>query len=179
MKSFKVYIEENAKKEAFIKRFNLHTGLVKKYAGKIASAFPEFSDVIDRAEVHDKSKLSEPELGAYIELQHFYDQKKKGIKVKYNPELNNIIAHHVKTNSHHPEFHDINVTGKIVNSKNPANAENMPKLDMAEMCADLCAMSEELGGTPMKFYSDNINKRWKFTDEQQKFMLNIMKRIWK
>jgi hypothetical protein len=178
MDDFKTYMEADEKVKYTQKRHSMHVGLVKKYASKIAKEFPELKAVVAQAKNHDKSKTSNPEFDAYVEINWFHHQKDKGVKLEFKPEWMDAVAKHVKGNSHHPEYHDPNAKGKNYDAKTVVDATKMPEIDMAEMCADLCAMSKELGGTPQKFYKDNVNKRWKFTAEQKMFMMNIFDRIW-
>ena len=155
----------------------MHIGLVQKYANKIATKFPELKEVVNQAKNHDKSKRSNPEFDAYVELNWYFHNKHQGNKVPYNTKWHEATAIHVNTNSHHPEYHDPKAKGKSVGGY-VVNAYKMPEIDMAEMCADLCAMAKKLGGTPQDFYKENINKRWKFTKEQQTFMINIFNEVW-
>jgi len=155
VKNFKLYMESEDKVKLFKERTTMHIGLVQKYAKKIAVAFPELKQVVSQAKNHDKSKMSNPEFDAYVEITWYYKQKSQGIDVEYDSNLNDATFHHVKHNSHHPEYHDPKATSKVINTKDRdkpsgviVDASSMPKIDMAEMCADLCAMANELGGTP-------------------------------
>jgi len=58
------------------------------------------------------------------------------------------------------------------------DATKMPDLDLAEMVADFCAMSEEKGNTPQSWADRNVNKRWKFTDQQSDLIYEIMNKVW-
>jgi hypothetical protein len=47
------------------------------------------------------------------------------------------------------------------------------------MCADWCAMSEELGTNSPKNWADkNVNIRWKFSPRQVKLIYDIIDKIW-
>jgi len=46
-------------------------------------------------------------------------------------------------------------------------------------CADWAAMSEEKGtNTPQGWAGKNINKRWKFTKDQEYLIYDILDNIW-
>jgi hypothetical protein len=66
-----------------------------------------------RAENHDNSKLEEPEKSV---LDHMTPKLKDLVygseEYKSNMgDLEEILEHHYKTNSHHPEFHDNGING--------------------------------------------------------------------
>lgn len=165
--------------EFFKKRTGLHIARVKKYAGLIVKEFPELKGLERIASKHDSSKYSSPEFDYYVEMTWYHKMKDEKRNPIFNKEWLKGSAHHVKTNRHHPEFHDPAATSKSVDGSYIVDASRMPKMDMAEMCADLMSMSKELGGRPQDFYTNNINKRWKFTKEQQDFMMNIFNNVWK
>ena len=50
------------------------------------------------------------------------------------------------------------------------DATKMPDLDVAEMVADWCAVSEERGNHPKTWADKNVNVRLKFTDDQKKIL---------
>lgn len=52
----------------FEDRTKKHVDLVKKAAEKIAEAYPEYADVVNKAAKHDASKFEEPERTPYIDL---------------------------------------------------------------------------------------------------------------
>lgn len=87
--------------------------------------------------------------------------------------MNESTQHHVLNNSHHPEFHSDKRVGVINRSdrdKPPSeiiDATKMPDIDIGEMCADWFSMSEEKKSNPKDWADKNVNKRWKFTDEQK------------
>ena len=99
--------------------------------------------------------------------------------------MDEATIHHIKNNRHHPEFHTDQVEG-ILNTndrdKPPeelVDGTKMPDLDIAEMCADWCAMAEELKNNPIKWADDNIGVRWRFDDEQTEWIYKILNKVWK
>jgi hypothetical protein len=94
--------------------------------------------------------------------------------------------HHISTNKHHPDYWDDNLNIKNLNivdrDKSPekiVNATKMPLTYIATMVADWLAMADEKKTDPYKWAKDNINKRWNFTKEQEKFIYELMNELWK
>jgi hypothetical protein len=92
--------------------------------------------------------------------------------------------HHVKSNAHHPESHT-EQKGELLNRENRdkppkeiVDATKMGEIDIIEMVADWCAMSEEKGGNPKDWADKNVNIRWKFTDEQKEFIYSAIEIMW-
>lgn len=54
----------------------------------------------------------------------------------------------------------------------PTNAAGMNDVDIAEMVADWCAMSEEKGGHPQDWAAKNINVRWNFSDGMRRITMS-------
>jgi len=102
-----------------------HIHRVQHYINKI------IRELIDRAEVHDTSKLESPE------LEGFAEAKEKLANVEYNSDeykkllddLKPTIDHHYSKNSHHPEFYKNGI-------------DDFDLLDLLEMFADWAAASE-------------------------------------
>ena len=177
----------------FDKRTDMHIDLVRKYCKKLADEYGDrFKGIIERGEIHDDSKKKEPELEPYIFIT--WDYKKKGDGEEKGadfPEqikdlMNEASNHHIQHNRHHPEFHDPNKKDNMINKEDRdavpdemIDATAMTDLDIAEMVCDWMAMSEEKGNTPQEWAKKNVNKRWKFTDEQEKMIYEILHKIWK
>ena len=172
----------------FEQRTQRHIELVQKYCKKIADQYPRFKDLIERSKTHDASKFFAPEMEPYIYISWQYKCKDDG--VKFDPpegldeKMNQATQHHVKNNAHHPEYHCdkevdlINREDRDKPSKELVDATKMPPIDLAEMCADWMAMSEEKNSKPRDWADRNVNKRWKFTDEQSDLIYEIISRIW-
>jgi len=58
------------------------------------------------------------------------------------------------------------------------DATKMSDLDIAEMTADWAAMGEERGNSPKEWADKNVNKRWKFTKDQEKLIYELIKSVW-
>ena len=170
------------------KRTENHINLVRKYCKKIHEVYGDrFDEILERAKIHDQSKYEDPEIIPYIFIT--WDYKCKDENVEFNiPEdiqdkMNEATEHHVKSNSHHPEYHSdqeetINREDRDKPPKELIDATSMPELDLVEMCADWSAMSEEKGGTPMEWADKNVNVRWKFTEDQVDLIYEVLNNIW-
>ncbi len=176
----------------FEDRTNYHIGLVNSYLDEIIELHDPRLDLAvleQEKEIHDQSKFEEPEYEPYVKLTWNYYLKDHGKKIDSSQdELKKIQAatfHHVKNNQHHPESWDENSTIESINSKDrdkPGKIVDATKMSLnyiAAMVADWMAMSEEKGTDPYKWCEMNINKRWKFTEEQVKLIYDLLDKIWK
>jgi len=167
--------------EYFFKRTKIHIDLVKKYCIKIYDYNPvKYFLLKTRMARHDKSKYEHPEMGPYTFITWLHYCKDRSIEFEIPKDIiDNIdiaIFHHVKSNRHHPEFHDdyieINRKNKIV------DATTMDSTDIAEMVADWMALSDERGNLPINWAKSNINIRWNFTDIQVKQIYELIDNCW-
>lgn len=101
---------------------------IKKVQHRVSEVL---SNLAQRANVHDASKLKEPEKAGYDELTiklkdcvYGSDEYRAALK-----EAKPVIEHHYATNSHHPEHYPDGITG-------------MSLLDILEMLCDWKAASE-------------------------------------
>jgi len=173
----------------FDKRTKRHIDLVQKYAQKIVNTNPDLADIVEQASKHDSSKYESPEHEPYVYLTWDYKCKNEGkdYKIPDNIDDNKASTHHVKHNRHHPEFHDeesgddcINKDDRGAAPEQVVDGSKMKDIDVAEMVADWCAMSEELEeDTPKTWADNNVNKRWKFTDTQVELIYKLIADIWK
>lgn len=182
------------KEKYFEERTQLHIGLVQKYAKIIGEAVPELAGVIQQASHHDDSKLVEPERTPYISITWRHKlEKEQGQHDPINnvgyktPGLlakedeNKATLHHIRTNSHHPEAHlkdksEANIDPKDRDkSVKMIDASAMPDLDVAEMVADWCAMSEELKkNTARQWFEAQKDKRWHFSPHQEQLIDKLL-----
>ena len=174
-------------KDFFDKRTNKHVSLVQKFAAKIADKFPELSAVVEQANIHDESKYKSPEYEPYLYITWQYKQRDAGKEYNIPDHIDDSAAtlHHITHNSHHPEFHDPDADEKSLNKKDRdalpdkmTDATKMPDIDVAEMVADWCAMSEEKGGIPKEWAEKVIGKRWKFSKHQTDLIYKLINAIW-
>ena len=156
----------NEKENLFAYRTAYHIQLVNSCAMDIVNAYPEFKELLSRAEKHDESKYLEPEATAYVELT--WKKKCENEKIPYichDPNMKSKIdiatLHHIKHNRHHPEFH--------------ARVEDMTDLDIAEMIADWAAMGLELGNNPRTWYEKVSKEKYSFSDKQKQLIDRLLK----
>ena len=140
--------------------------------------------LIDQAKDHDASKFKDPEIEPYLYVTWDYKCKDEG--VDFTPpdgmkdEMNKATEHHVRSNRHHPEFHcekKVDLINREDRDKPPdelIDATKMPDLDIGEMVADWCSMSEEKGGHPKEWAKKNVNVRWKFNKDQEDLIYELI-----
>jgi len=96
--------------------------------------------------VHDVSKFYGIE---FENLSESVGNREDEVNAKLKLKL--AIQHHCLTNSHHPEFWN--------------GIHNMPRVAVAEMCADWKARSEEFGTSVRDWIFEKAMKRWGFTEK--------------
>lgn len=87
--------------------------------------------LIANGQIHDNSKFEE------IEFNHLFT----GCKM-----LSDVIAHHAKTNPHHPEYW--------------GNIEDMPEVYIAEMVCDCAARSSEFGTDLREWFNTKATTKY-------------------
>jgi hypothetical protein len=183
-----LHIDTEVMKEFFEKRTERHIELVKKYAQKIADTNLGLVDVVKQASEHDASKYKNPEHEPYLYITWNYKCKDEGkdFTIPSHIKDSDATLHHVQHNRHHPEFHGEESCDKSINRNDRdaapekvTDATKMNDIDVAEMVADWCAMSEEKESCPKDWAEKNINKRWNFTDDQVKLIYKLIDDIWK
>lgn len=170
----------------FEKRTKRHIELVQKYCNKIHKYDSKrFNGIIERGEEHDTSKYEEPEKTPYIYISWDYkckdDNKKFELPEGMKEKMTQASEHHVHNNKHHPEYwSDEKETINREDRDKPAklvDATKMLEIDIAELCADWCAMSEEKNNNPKDWADKNIGKRWKFDEKQTKLIYELIEEI--
>jgi hypothetical protein len=173
--------------EFFIKRTNQHVGRVQANAKILEDTVPELKGLVEQTSKHDDTKYKEPELIPYIYLTWKYKKQAEG--GEYTPpsgmgeRIRAATEHHILSNKHHPEYWDDNYDSSMLNSKDRdsvpvamVDGTKMDDISIAEQCADWCAMSIEKDGSNSAhgWAKMNINKRWKFTEDQVKLIYNCL-----
>jgi len=144
-------------KHPSIKDTNEHINKVRTHMKKFEV------DIKERAEIHDKSKLEEPELSVFDELgvqlskiEYGSDEYKERLK-KMKPALD----HHYANNRHHPEYHKNGI-------------KDMNLIDIVEMICDWKASSERYSkGDFLKSLELN-KKRFGYSDELHQLIINTV-----
>jgi len=173
----------------FNDRTNMHIDLVKKYANKIVEILPKCKELLNIVELHDKSKFEEPEHTPYIYTTWKYKCDRDNIDYDIPDDISDkaheATIHHIMNNKHHPEFWDKNFNpDTMFNRKNRdatsiemVDATNMNTINILELVADWCAVSDERKSCPIKWADMNINKRWKFTDKQEQLIRKLINKV--
>ncbi len=173
----------------FIERTERHIKLVNKYAKKIMKERPDIGLTQERIDEHDKSKYSDKEKIPYIFISWYYKMLNQGkefkIPANIKERMNEASYQHVISNKHHPEYYDADNIKNNINEYNRDKSDfvvdgrNMDNISLAEMVADWCSVSFEVGkNTPLQWFEDNKNVKWKFTDEQEEFIYDMIKTCW-
>lgn len=195
MKTFIQFVSEQSQpdnykemKDWFVKRTKNHINLVRKYAKRIENYDKErFKGLYKRTQQHDQSKFQNPEMDPYVYIAWQYkckdDGKECDIPDDIDAQMNKATEHHVKSNAHHPEYHSsqtVDLINRADRDKPPEkkiDATKMKDIDVAEMVADWCAMSEEKGNTPKEWADKNVNIRWKFTPQQSDLIYELIDKV--
>src|SRR5665213_1135269 len=176
------------------KRTREHIARVQKAAKKIANtnilSDKDNEILLNNIEVHDQSKFEEPEYTPYVSLtwRHkienetgdFDPMKDKGYQTPgllHKKDENEATLHHVRNNSHHPEYWLENKTDANINAEDRnksdkvVDATRMPDVYVAEMCADWQAMSEEIKkNTARQWFNKCKDVRWHFSPHQEELI---------
>lgn len=152
--------------QKFIDRTKKHIELVNKYARRIGKHYPN----------HDSDKLGEL-------LNGYSLMNKENITDEEQKLIDEATYKHITNNAHHCECWCDPKEIEGFTRKNPTpngclDCSKMPNYALEEMCCDWCAMSEEFGNTPFEWYEKNKDVRWHFNNEQNKFILNTLLKLW-
>jgi hypothetical protein len=153
----------------FERRTQEHIDRVRHNLTALAS-LPNYPKVIlDRGEIHDKSKFVPPERLPYIWLTEFHRRRQNGAAFTYptgvEEQVKAAIRHHVTTNRHHPEFH--------------ASPDDMSDIDLIEMVCDWTAIAQELGenGGSARQWADRVignREHFGFSEVKKQFIYRVI-----
>jgi hypothetical protein len=173
----------------FVKRTQAHIKSVQNYCKKIENYDPKkFKGLVEAARWHDSSKFREPERTPYIFTTWMYRCKNLTPPVPYTPPeemkkpMDEATAHHIKNNSHHPEYWT-DITTNLVNpdardeASQVIDATKMSTLAIGEMVADWFSVAKERHNSVEFWAEKNVNKRWMFTPEQTKLIYELINNI--
>lgn len=173
----------------FVKRTTNHIRNVQRYCRKIEDYDPvRFEGLVSQAKWHDASKFREPERTPYVFITWMYKCKNMNPPAPYAPpeemkgKMDEATAHHIKTNSHHPEYWT-NVTTNLVNpdardeASQVIDATGMNDMAIAEMIADWFAVAKERHNSVKWWMDKNLNTRWMFNPEQTKLIQELVENI--
>lgn len=116
--------------------------------------------MLDRAKVHDASKLEEPERSLFDKYSPMLSATTYGSPEYYamQQELMPAIKHHWEHNTHHPEFHK--------------SIHNMPFLDVCEMFCDWKAATERHSDGSLQKSIIHNAKRFDYNEKWTRLLEN-------
>lgn len=120
-------------------------------------------DLMDRALVHDASKLENPEADTFEEYTHKLKGSTYGSDEykQFLADMKPALDHHYANNRHHPEFHDQGIKG-------------MSLLDLVEMLCDWkAATMRHEDGNIMRSIEIN-QERFGYSDELKQILVNTI-----
>lgn len=112
----------------------------RKHQQDVSRFLTSFAQMIlDRAVIHDASKLESPEREIFIEFTPKLKATTYGSEEykSYLKEMKVALDHHYAKNKHHPEFNDIN--GYTFQTGNNCAINAMDLVDIVEMLCDWMA----------------------------------------
>jgi hypothetical protein len=121
------------------------------------------TDLLQRAHVHDASRLVPPEVGVFdLVTQELRDLTYGSEEYKASlARMGKALAHHYEANSHHPEHHE-------------AGIRSMGLLDLLEMLCDWIAATRRHADGDI-YRSIEINaERFGYGDEIKRLLLNTV-----
>ena len=147
----------------YVRRTNEHISRVRVCLLLLAPQVDFAEELIARSEVHDASKFGDEERIPYIWLTEFHRCRRSGTSFRYPPgmqfQVDEAIAHHMRSNRHHPEFH--------------ADPNDMTMVDLTEMVCDWTAMALEFGqedGSARSWADRTIGSRVHFNKDNEAFV---------
>lgn len=128
--------------------------LADRYESKYGKGFSQ--SLLESVSLHDASKYWSEERTGYILMSFKYQDEENHTKL-FSDEDNRIMdeawEHHQLHNTHHPEHYD--------------EVNDMPLDQIAHMCADWAAVSEEVNDNILKWYTKTIPTKYKFNITNQ------------
>ena len=122
------------------------------------------NDILDRAQVHDASKLESPEKELFDEHTHKLSAVTFGSPEykKLLEDLKPALDHHYARNPHHPEWHKAGISG-------------MTLVDLMELIADWrSAVMRHSNGNVLRSIEIN-QERFGYSDELKQALINTVK----
>lgn len=121
------------------------------------------ADLSHRSEVHDKSKLEDPEKSTFDRVTPLL----RGLTYGSNEyramlaEIKPALEHHYANNTHHPEFY-------------PDGIRGMSLLDLVEMLCDWKAATLRHADGDIRKSIEINQSRFKYSDELKQVLLNTL-----
>lgn len=145
-----------------------HQTRTKEHIERVMEYSQRFRVLSRQFAEHDVDKLDPTSIIYIPDILACQKHKDKSILSEEEILLTELCAFiHVKSNPHHPEYWDSNLTYATYHSEDhPTDGSKMSDMAIMEMCCDWCAMSKELGGSPFDWFEENVGKKWSFTEDQ-------------
>lgn len=125
------------------------------------------TEILNRANIHDESKLQEPELSGWIEMdkkpRYKYGTKKYFEKLK---KFEWLFKLHWSKNRHHPEYWKIH-----------KNDKSRDAVDLLETLCDWLAYKDKLSYKEAVKIVKQQSKRYETSKELQMYVLNTLKNV--
>jgi hypothetical protein len=124
-------------------------------------------EVIERARVHDASKLESPEKELFDEMTPMLAQLDYGTPEYYAAlqKLKPALDHHYAANDHHPEHHEYGIN-------------SMDLIQLLEMIVDWKAASERHESGNIMNSIEHNQKRFAISDQLAQIIRNTAYRLW-
>ena len=149
--------------EFYERRTRKHIERVRRCLSVMATVTEHGEELLQRGDAHDASKFGPEERLPYIWLTEFHRCRQMGEPFTYPPGMEQrvraAIDHHMKSNRHHPDFHE--------------DPNQMTDVDLIEMVCDWTAMSQEFnqdGGSARGWAAKTIGTRVHFDEQKTQFV---------
>ena len=123
--------------------------------------------MLDRALVHDASKLEEPEFSQYASVTDEFEKHPFGTDgyFKAKEKISDAVKLHYSKNNHHPEYY-------------PNGIENMDLMDIVEMLCDWKAATLNHKTAPGNMVTslEYATEKYKISPQLAQILLNTIKR---
>jgi hypothetical protein len=137
-----------------------HIEKVRNYIGKV------ITELVDRSEKHDQSKLVSPEVEIFTEFTPKLSSTTYGSEEynNYKNQMSVALKHHYANNRHHPEHHKNGI-------------DDMTLIDLIEMLCDWKAASERHNDGNIKKSIDHNASRFGMNSQLTKIFENTAKEL--
>lgn len=128
---------------------------------------------------HDKVECSAEDLNTYALRNSIIDRKYEPL-AKDKEEIRALIAKHVKTQKHHPEYWDESIIQANFSEGGSVNCSKMPKSSLLEMIADWAAVAIKRNAPLFQWYNlkcEGESPRFLFTQNQKNFIIENMQKV--
>lgn len=138
--------------------------------------------LLRRSEVHDESKLEDPEVRVFDEFTPKLATSTYGSEEykSYLAAMKPALDHHYAVNRHHPEYHALSGSGVGIDPElltNGVAIRSMSLLDILEMLCDWKAATLRHNDGDIRKSIEINQKRFGYSDELKQILLNTLPEI--